>query len=792
MKNLYSLLLTICLFFGGLVYAQLPTVSINNPSGIEGNPMSFVITLSSTSTTEVVIDLTTSTGTAGTNDYQTFVGTVIIPPDTPYISLPLYTIQDNIGEMAETFTLNGTITSGNTSNINISGIATIIDNDAPTFIIANSTGSEGAVCAFDVTLSNPSSIDTFFSVMTSSGSAGATDYNSVNTSVTIPAGNIVATVVVPLLMDNISCENNETFTLTATCTSVNISNFTAVGTGTIVDFSGTPTVSVLSPIVAEGDTANFEITLSNPCNIVTIINLSIAPNTADANDFGILSATTVIIPAMATTISVSVPTIQDNITEYCETFTLTAVYNGTTSINTTATICDGTNTSGFYLNVFYDSNENGVKDIGENNFTEGQFQYTINGGISNLVSPSNGNYFIPETNIANVYNLSYLVNSQLALQFSSTNSYSNITYNGSGQQIYNFPIIGNPFIDLQVQTYAVSASPRPGFIYQNNIWFKNYGTASTSGTITYVKDSAVSLASLPLGAVANANGFTYDFTNLMPNENRTISVYLQVPTIPTVSLGQMLTNGVSISTAATEISYTNNQFTLSQAIVGSYDPNDKTESHGGEILFSSFGANDFLNYTIRFENTGTFMAENVRINDMLDAKLDQNTIRTITASHPYAMRRTGSTVNWDFNGINLPISQPNSMIGHGFVTFEIKPKTGYAVNDIIPNTAGIYFDFNPPIITNTCNSKFVTTLSNNSFEFTKFEYYPNPVKNSLNIKNDATIKSVTITNLIGQTVLSKNINDLQSEIDLSNLQSGIYMMKVAGENAVLDVKIVKE
>ena len=791
MKNLYLLSLAICLFFGGLVYGQLPTVSINNPSEIEGNPMSFVITLSSTSTTEVVIDLTTSSGTAGTNDYQTFVGTVIIPPDTPYISLPLYTIQDNIGEMAETFTLNGTITSVNTSNIDISGIATIIDNDASTFIIANSTGSEGAVCAFDVILSNPSSIDTFFSVMTTSGSAGATDYNSVNAAVIIPAGYLGSTISVPLLIDNISCEGDETFNLTAICTSGNTLNFSTVGTGTIVDVSGATSASITSPNVTEGDTAVFVITLSNACSLPTIFNLNLVPNSADASDYGILFGTSVVIPAGAISASIAIPTVLDNNVENCETFILIATQNGTI-LEGTATICDAATGSGFLIRAFIDTNGNGVQESSEYLFTNGQFQYTLNGGAPNLVSTSTGSHFIAENNITNVYNFSYFVNPQNGGQFSTTTTFNNITYNGTGQQIYNFPISVLPFNDLQVVTIASGIPPRPGFIYSNDIYFSNLGSTTLSGTINFVKDNAVSIANLPSGAVLTANGFTYDFTNLLPYQNRTISVYLQVPTIPTVSLGQFITNSSSISTTTSEISYTNNQFTLSQAVVGSYDPNDKTESHGGEILFSSFNSNDFLNYTIRFENTGTFMAENVRINDMLDAKLDQNTIRTITASHPYAMRRTGSTVNWDFNGINLPISQPNSMIGHGFVTFEIKPKTGYAVNDIIPNTAGIYFDFNPPIITNTCNSKFVATLSNNSFEFTKFEYYPNPIKNSLLIKNDATIKTVTITNLIGQTVLTKTINDLQSEIDLSNLKSGIYIMKVAGENAVLDVKIVKE
>ena len=76
-------------------------------------------------------------------------------------------------------------------------------------------------------------------------------------------------------------------------------------------------------------------------------------------------------------------------------------------------------------------------------------------------------------------------------------------------------------------------------------------------------------------------------------------------------------------------------------IINAYDPNDKTEAHGPEILHSSFTSNDYLYYTIRFENTGNASAINVRVNDVLNSMLDENTIRVESTSHPYILDRVG-------------------------------------------------------------------------------------------------------------------------------------------------------
>ena len=186
------------------------------------------------------------------------------------------------------------------------------------------------------------------------------------------------------------------------------------------------------------------------------------------------------------------------------------------------------------------------------------------------------------------------------------------------------------------------------------------------------------------GVTTTSNGFTYDFTDLAHNEIRTITVTLQVPTIPTVNLGDWLSNTASIQING-DAHVPNNTSTLTQMVVGSYDPNDKAESHGGRIVFNDFTSNDYLYYTIRFENTGTANAEFIRVEDLLDPDLDETTFEMLNASHPVNTRRENNQLTWHFYNIDLPptVTHPND--SHGYVHFRIKPKAGYALGDVVPN-----------------------------------------------------------------------------------------------------------
>lgn len=448
------------------------------------------------------------------------------------------------------------------------------------------------------------------------------------------------------------------------------------------------------------------------------------------------------------------------------------------------------NCNGIRLNAFLDTNSNGIQDNGENNFPLGQFHYEMNNNeiLHNITSPT-GIYNIYENNPLNSYNLSYTIDAAYAAMYAiTTSNYNNINVaNGSGITTYNFPVtIIQSYNDLAV-TIIPQNAPRPGFTYTNKIFYANIGNQPiASGSVSFNKDVATTITSISQsGTVSTPTGFTYDFTNLLPFEYREITVTFQVPTIPTVNAGDYLTNTASILPLTNDIVLENNSSSLSQMIINAYDPNDKMESHGPEILHSSFTSEDYLYYTIRFENTGNASAINVRINDILDSRLDESSIKMISASHTYVLDRVANNLTWKFDNIMLPVSVANTNIGKGYVMFKVKPKPGYSVGDVISNTASIYFDFNPAIITNTFTTTFVATLETTLFENSSFVVYPNPAQDEVTItsSNGNYIKAITIYDIVGKTILSQDgNNEFIQTINTSELNSGIYLLQITDSN----------
>ena len=64
--------------------------------------------------------------------------------------------------------------------------------------------------------------------------------------------------------------------------------------------------------------------------------------------------------------------------------------------------------------------------------------------------------------------------------------------------------------------------------------------------------------------------------------------------------------------------------------------------------------------------------------------------------------------------------------------------------------------------------------------------------NILNISYNKNITNVSVFNLLGQEVFSKTSTTNISQIDLSNLSKGAYVVKVASEDLVKSIKIVKQ
>ena len=441
--------------------------------------------------------------------------------------------------------------------------------------------------------------------------------------------------------------------------------------------------------------------------------------------------------------------------------------------------------SGLRLNAFLDTNNNGSQDSGESNFPLGQFHYDVNSGISHNITSPTGIYNIYDTSGTNSYNLSYTIDPSYTSMYSlSTSSYSNVNVVvGGGMTTYNFPVTSLQNYDDLAITIVPLTAPRAGWYYTDQIVYSNLGSQTIpSGTITFTNNPGTTFNTISQsGVVMSPTGFTYDFTNLLPFETRTINVGLWVPTLPTVAIGQLMTNTASIVPIATDVVPANNSSTSSQAIIASFDPNDKTESHGDKILVSSFTASDYLYYTIRFENTGSISALNINVNDVLDSKLDETTVKMMAASHNYTLDRMGNNLTWKFENIQLPVSVADTEIGKGYVTFGVKPKAGYSAGDIIPNTASIYFDSNPAIITNTFTTQFVSTLSTAMFAGNGFILYPNPATNNITISlinPTDTINAVTIYDVLGKNIKEvRNLSTMETSLDVSTLARGVYMVE---------------
>lgn len=333
----------------------------------------------------------------------------------------------------------------------------------------------------------------------------------------------------------------------------------------------------------------------------------------------------------------------------------------------------------------------------------------------------------------------------------------------------------------------------PGLPVLYDVWYKNNGSTTLSGQVTFTFDSTKMsfLNSNPSPNATASNTLTYNYSNLAPFESRIIKdVKFLVATPPTVNSGNVVTFSGSITPIAADATPTNNTSSVSQTVVNSQDPNDIFVHEGASITLAQAQQN-YLHYTIRFQNVGTSEAINVKVVNDLDPKLDWSTFELVSTSHDCRVKNNNGHNEFLFEGINLP-GTDNEPLSHGYISYKIKPISSIAVGNVIPNSANIYFDFNAPIATNVASTTVVNNLKIDSFAFNNFNYYPNPVKNSLSISNGSTITKIEITSLLGQKIMTKKINDLQTEINLSSLSKGVYFVKVMSEGQEKTMKIIKE
>ncbi len=361
-----------------------------------------------------------------------------------------------------------------------------------------------------------------------------------------------------------------------------------------------------------------------------------------------------------------------------------------------------------YHPFYYDFDQNGIQDNGEP-FMPTASMLIEPGGITAFGNASNGgSQFLLMGDYSFTYN-------------QSTSPYWGLstgveTYNLSLDSINNTDTIYwglYPTVAISDVTVATTNSlPRCNQFVSFDVIATNDGTTTADGTlwfsinedildVNYIDDPDTIIA---------PNKYGWYFTNLYPGQTLKKRISLQFPGPPDFPLGDSLVfeTEVYYSDVNGSDGYDTQKYFVE--VQCSYDPNDKLVQ---PVYPENYALTDEdLIYTVRFQNTGNAEAYDVVIKDVLDPNLDLSTFRFISSSHEAVLSTflNENMLSFEFRDIFLPDSTTNFEESQGYVMYSIRANGWVEDYTNIENTAHIFFDFNPAVITNTTENVMLSTF----------------------------------------------------------------------------------
>ena len=409
--------------------------------------------------------------------------------------------------------------------------------------------------------------------------------------------------------------------------------------------------------------------------------------------------------------------------------------------------------------------------------------------------------------------------------YSSPTSYLLKTTESQDSFTHDF-LVSSDGGNVQLTPHLASGPARCSFTVPFWLTVTNDGCQPQDGEVTLeLHDEVVLVAASSDPMVLNDGSRTlhWNLPTLAPGGQYQIKLQLKMPDEDLA--GQEIPLPVYTSFTAADGTEVADTFTYDDVLRCAIDPNDKRSfprraepTDAGYVQFD-----ETITYMIRFQNTGNDTAFTVRLEDQLSDSLDYTTFQPLTSSHDYEVTLTEEgLLEVLCRNILLVDSTTNEPGSHGFFTFSIEAKEGLKDFDEITNRAGIFFDFNRPVITNRARNTFVEALDadgdgymffadcddtnaavnpgmadipNNGidedcdgadlttsvadFSSRVLRLAPNPTQGSISIKlADGGSYGYVVYDARGQRVGRGQFRGREATVDLSHLASGVYLLQL--------------
>lgn len=356
------------------------------------------------------------------------------------------------------------------------------------------------------------------------------------------------------------------------------------------------------------------------------------------------------------------------------------------------------------------------------------------------------------------------------------------------------------FDDVRLELVDVAA-PRPGFPVYLVGFVQNASLQTADVTLKVGLDPRLEFLHAEPPAVVQNDTLVWNNLVIPPLAGAVVNITARLA--DTVSIGAVLQHIARASTTNwTDDFPENNADTLLQTVAGSFDPNDKTALRGDTVPLAEIQAEKRLDYHIRFQNTGNYPAEFVRIVDTLETDFNPLTFRLDAASHPLNVRFAAPRVlEFFFDHIHLPDSISDEAGSHGFVRYSVVAQPDLVVGDSLLNRAAIYFDYNAPVITNTAvtvvdDISGTADLAGNTLNFS---LSPNPAPAgspvAVNLVSELAGLQKTILTVFdvqGKRIREQTLAPGMKSVSIQGLDTGNYVIQiVSGAFHGVSILVVK-